>query len=271
VRVKAASLNPVDHKIFRGGPTAQFFGVVPPAGVGLDFAGVVDQLGDGVVGLAVGDEVFGQAGGAAADYVVVPSAAAIAKPVGLSWEAAGSLGVAARAAAASVASLNLGPDDTVLVSAAAGGVGVLASQLALATGAKVVGTASPANHSFLASLGVVPVAYGEGLVDRLREAAPDGYTGVLDYHGEDTITAGIELGVPAARINTIAAYTGPEGITFVGGMAATTQDQVNLAQQIADGQVQLPIEAVYSLDSVVAAYTRLEQGHLRGKIVLVTD
>ena len=271
VRVKAAGLNPVDYKIFHGGPVAEAFGVVPPSGAGNEYAGVIDLVGDGVTGRAVGDEVFGTGSGTLADYVVVPAEMPYAKPAGLSWEVGGSLGVAGRAACASVASLDLTGSDTVLVSAAAGGVGVLAAQLALAAGATVVGTASEANHAFLASLGVVPVAYGEGLVERLRDAAPQGYTAVLDNHGMETIEAGLALGVPAGRINTVASFGGPEGITFVGAMAATAEDVARLAGMLADGRMQLPIEAAYPLEAVSEAFARLMSGHLRGKIVLTTD
>lgn len=271
VRVMAAALNPVDFKVFHGGIVANAFGVVPPAGVGNDFSGVIDQVGEDVAGWAVGDEVFGGATDTMADYVVVPVAALFRKPPELSWEVAGSLGVAARAASASVASLHLTESDTVLISAAAGGVGVLAAQLALADGAKVIGTASEGNHEFLASLGVVPVSYGEGLVDRVRAAAPQGLTAVLDNHGLEAVEAGLELGVPPARINTIASFSGPEGITFVGGMNATTQDVQRLADLITAGRIQLPIDSVFPLEAASEAFARLEAGHARGKIVLTTQ
>lgn len=270
VRVRAAALNPVDFKVFHGGLVANAFGVVPPAGVGNDFSGVIDQVGEGVEGWAAGDEVFGSASGTMADFIVVPAEVPFRKPAGLSWEVAGSLGVAARAATASVASLHLTESDTVLVSAAAGGVGVLAAQLALATGARVIGTASEANHEFLASLGVIPVAYGEGLVDRVRAAAPKGLTAVLDNHGLETVEAGLELGVPPVHINTIASLSGPEGINYVGAMNATRQDIERLANLIAEGDLQLPIDSVFPLESAGEAFARLEAGHVRGKIVLTT-
>jgi NADPH:quinone reductase-like Zn-dependent oxidoreductase len=273
VRVKAAGLNPVDYKIFHGGPGAQAYGATVPSGVGNDFAGVVDQVGDGVTEFAVGDKVFGGARNfAEADYVVVPVDAIVPKPEGLSFEVAGSLPVVGRTAWASVASLDLTEDDTVLVSAAAGGVGVLAVQLAVRAGATVVGTASVENHEFLESLGVIPVAYGDGLVERLREAAPGGYTAALDNHGPQTIDVAIELGIPIARINTIAAY-GPaaRGAQGVGGSHATNADLEHMAQLLADAEIVLPIDSVFPLERVVDAYAKLEAGHVRGKIVLVTE
>lgn len=271
VRVAAAGLNPVDSKIRRGGPVAQAFGVTPPTGIGMDYAGVIDQVGAGVTGWAAGDEVLGWASGTLADHILVPAESLFAKPSSLSWEVAGALGVVARAAAASVASLDLTAADVVLVSAAAGGVGIIACQLALAAGAKVVGTASVANHEYLAELGVVPIAYGEGLVERLRLAAPEGYTAVLDNHGADTIQAGLELGVPADRINSIAVFGGPPGVTFVGGQQATAEDFAKVVAGVADGSIKVPIQAVYPLADVAAAFARLDQGHLLGKIVVTTS
>jgi NADPH:quinone reductase-like Zn-dependent oxidoreductase len=272
VRVKAAGLNPVEYKIFHGGPAAAMFAVTPPCGVGNDFAGIVDQVGAGVTALGVGDAVLGGARNhALADYVVVPAEAVVRKPAALSFEVAGALEIAGRTAWASVASLGLTDADTVLISAAAGGVGNLAAQLAVRTGATVVGTASPANHDYLASLGVIPVVYGDGLADRLRAAAPDGFTAVLDNHGPDTVALGLALGVPANRINTIAAFGSPPGVTYVGMRDASLSDLAHLADLLAAGELTLPIEATYPLDQVVAAYRRLETGHLRGKIVLTTD
>lgn len=271
IRVRTAGLNPVDHKIFSGGPAAAAFGVTPPAGVGRDFAGLIDAVGAGVSEGAVGTEVFGMAGDTLADYIVIPADQALPKPEGLSWDLAGGLGVVGRTAVASVRSLRLGPHDTVLVSAAAGGVGVIASQLAVAAGATVVGTASPANHEFLAALGVIPVAYGPGLVERLAAAAPQGYTAVLDNHGDETIAAALELGVPANRINTIASYSAPEGVTHVGGMAAQPEDLLELAEAVAAGSIQVPVAATYPIAEVVAAYQQLQGGHLRGKIVVTLD
>lgn len=271
VRVLAAGLNPVDFKIYHGGPVAAAYGAVVPSGVGNDFSGVIDELGDGVTEWSLGDEVFGGSRNfAEADFVVVDAGVLIRKPAGLPFEVAGSLAVVGRTAWASVNALKLSPADTVLVSAAAGGVGVLAAQLALARGATVVGTASTANHDYLRSLGVVPVSYGDGLADRIREAAPQGITAVLDNHGPATIEVAVGLGVPLNRINTIATY-GYEGVLAVGGAAATADDLSHAAQLLADGELELPIDSIYPLERVREAYERLESGHVRGKIVLVTE
>lgn len=274
VRVKVAGLNPVDWKIFTG-PAAPAYGTALPMGIGNDFSGVIDQLGEGVSdsdgGWQLGDEVFGGARNlAGADYIVHDAdASLVRKPAGLDFEVAGSLDVAGKTAAASVDSLALTDADTVLVSAAAGGVGVLASQLALRTGATVIGTASENNHEFLRGIGVIPVTYGDGLVDRVRALAPQGITAVLDNQGGPTIAAGVELGVPQARINTIA-YHGSEfaHIAHVGGADAKDGDLARIAQLLADGDIVLPIDSVYPLERAAEAYQHLMTGHLRGKIVL---
>ncbi len=272
VRVYSAGLNPVDLKILRGGPAAASYNAVPPCGNGNDFAGYVDEVGSGVRTLSAGDCVFGgKRMFAQADFLCIDESKVLVKPEGMTTDEAGCLDIAGRAAWASVRAAKLTRRDTVLVSAAAGGVGVLASQLALRTGAKVIGTASEKNHEFLRGLGVIPVAYGEGLADRLRDIAPK-ITAVLDYHGPTTIDIALRLGVPGPRINTIAArgHRTDAGVTTVGGADATLDDLAQLAQLISAGDVVLPIDSVYPIERVTEAYQHLAKGHLRGKVVLAT-
>jgi NADPH:quinone reductase-like Zn-dependent oxidoreductase len=276
VRVMAAGLNAVDAKVYRDERAGARMGVTVPSGVGQDFAGFVEELGDGVTRFTVGQAVFGSAPFASvADFSIVPEdGQVVQKPEPVTFEVAGSLGVVARTAMASVRSLGLGENDTVLVSAAAGGVGVLAAQLAVRAGATVIGTASEVNHDFLDGLGIIPVAYGDDLAARVREVLDDGdrVTAVLDNHGPDTIDAAIELGVPVERINTIAAF-GPaaRGARTVGGSSATNDDMLEVAELIAENELVLPIDSIYPIERVVEAYGRLEGGHLRGKIVVVTE
>lgn len=275
VRVMAAGLNPMDHKAYRDERAAGRMGVTLPSGIGQDFAGYVEELGEGVTRFAVGDAVLGTAPFASvADFVVVAEdGQVIAKPEPLTFEVAGALGVVGRTAMASTSSLNLGEHDTVLISAAAGGVGVLACQLAIRCGATVVGTASEENHEFLEGLGVIPIRYGDGLADRVREVL-DGerVTAALDNHGADTVEAAIELGVPVERINTIAAF-GPaaQGARNVGGAAAGNDELAELAGMLAENEIVLPIDSIYPIERTGEAYGRLEAGHVRGKIVVVTD
>jgi enoyl reductase len=269
VAVRAAGLNPFDYKVRRGGYLPNH---TLPARQGAEFAGVVDEVGADVARWAVGDEVLGWVGrGAQAEHVVVPATQLAAKPAGLDWAVAGGIGLVANTARRAVDSLELGPDDTVLVTGAAGGVGVIAAQFATATGARVVGTASEANHEFLRGLGVVPVAYGDGELDRLRDAAPGGYTAALDTVGGQAIRTAIALGIPVDRINTIADHAAVEelGVRGVGGGKKTSEELAEFARQAAEGELVVPIRSTYPLAEVVAAYHDLETGHGLGKVVLL--
>jgi NADPH:quinone reductase-like Zn-dependent oxidoreductase len=229
---------------------------------------VVDEVGDGVGEWQVGDEVFGTAPfRALAEHLVVEPGALARKPAAASWEALASLGVAGTTGYNSLRSLDIGPGDTVLVSAAAGGVGGVASQLAKRAGATVIGTASEANHDYLRSLGIVPVAYGPGLAERVRAVAPDGVTAALENHGSEAIEAALELGVAPARINTVVGNAAEYGIGSVGGSSDAETLSV-LAGLVASGELSIPIEGVFSLDDVTAAYERLDAGHLRGKVIV---
>lgn len=264
VAVKAAGLNPYDVKARR----ALYGERALPSGQGAEFAGVVDQLGDGVTTVAIGDKVLGWTSFAAqAEYVVVASDRLARKPAELDWAVAGGIGLVGNTALRSTDSLELGPQDTVLVTAAAGGVGLLDVQFARATGATVVGTASPENHEFLRRLGVIPVAYGDGERERLREAAPHGYTAMLDNHGRSSVLLGIELGIPPGRINSIA-DSGELGIGTVGGGGKTAEELARLADSAARGELRFPILATFPLNEVRDAYRLLETGHGLGKIVL---
>ncbi len=267
VAVHTAGLNPFDVKVRHG--------VLPklvlPSLQGSEFAGVIDEVGDGITQWKPGDEVLGWIGrGAQAEYVIVPSTSLTAKPRTLDWRTAGGLGLVGNTAKRSTDSLSLGPDDTVLVSGAAGGVGLLSGQLAKLAGATVIGTASPRNHDALRSLGIVPVAYGDGMLERLRGAAPQGYTAMLDTVGGEAIEAALALGVPADRINTIAdsAAAARYGLGSVGGGGKTAEELAQLARLAAEGTLVLPIRASYPMDEVRAAYEDLESGHGLGKIVL---
>jgi len=267
IAVRAAGLNPYDYKVRRGDYGDRRF----PSMQGFEFAGVVDEVGDGVVGDGVvgwkpGDAVLGfSATAAQAEYVVVPATNIAAKPEALDWAVAGGIGLVGNAARRSVDALSLGAGDTVLVTAAAGGVGLLATQFALAAGAAVVGTASDKNHDFIRSLGAMPVAYGDGQIERLREAAPQGFTAMLDNAGE--VALGIDLGIPLDRINSIVDFD-TAGIGTVGGGRKNAAELEKLAEAAASGAIVFPILAQYPLAAVADAYARLEQRSGLGKIVL---
>ena len=270
VKVKAASINPGEAKIREGQLHARFPAAFP-SGEGSDLAGIVTKIGPGVGGIAVGDEVIGFTDRRAshAEYVVAEAKNLTAKPANVSWEVGGSLAIAGSTAYASVRAVSLRPGDKVAISGGAGGVGSIAVQLAGRAGAEVIGIAGPANHEWLAAHGVKPVAYGEGLADRLREAAIDAF---IDTHGGGYVKLAIELGAPRDRINTIIdfAAAGEYGVKAEGSeYARNAAVLAELAGLIASGKLEVPIAATFPLDHVRAAFRELEQGHTRGKIVLL--
>ena len=271
VQVKAAGINPGEAKI-RAGLLHARYPATFPSGEGSDLAGVVAETGPGVTVVAVGDEVIGYTDNRAshAEYVVVEEQNLTAKPAGVPWEVAGSLYVVGATAYAAVRAVGLTDGDTVVVSGAAGGVGSLAVQLARRAGATVIGLASEANHEWLAGHGVIPVAYGDGVADRIRQAARK-VDAFIDTFGADYVQLALELGVEPSRIDTIVRFdaVAEYGVKAEGSAAgASASVLAELAGLIADGQLEIPIAATYPLSQVQDAYRRLASGHIRGKIVL---
>lgn len=272
VRVVAAGINPGETKI-REGLLHDRWPATFPSGQGSDFAGRVTALGEGVGGVAVGDEVLGftEQRASHATHVVVPAEQVTAKPAALSWDVAGSVYVAGTTAFAAARSVSPTAGDTVVVSGAAGGVGSLVVQLLRAKDVTVIGIAGPGNHAWLRSKGVIPIEYGDGLADRLRAAAPDGIDAFIDTYGDGYVALAIELGVPPERIDTIIDFAAVEkyGVKSEGNAFANTIDVVaELAGLAATGALEIPIAATYPLDRVRDAYRELERGHTHGKIVL---
>ena len=264
IRLRAAGLNPADVKVRRGAtPVAPI-----PSGIGREFAGVVLAAGEGATGFRLGDDVIGTGEWVIGERVVAAEGLLARKPSALPWTWAASIPVAIQTAAVAVASQHPQPGDTVLVSAAAGGVGYFASQFAVRTGARVIGTASERNHDLLRGLGVEPVVYGDGLVDRLRALAPGGLDIVLDHQGRETIETALELGVPRDRINTISGYDGWYAVRYVGRKGLDRELVERIARELVEGALQMRVEAEYPLARIVDAYRRLESGHLGGKVVL---
>ncbi|MGF6886282.1 NADPH:quinone reductase-like Zn-dependent oxidoreductase [Nocardia sp. GAS34] len=272
VGVVAAGINPGETKI-RTGWLHDRWPATFPSGQGSDFAGRVVAVGPDVSGIAVGDEVvgFSEERSSHATHVVVPVEQVAAKPAGLSWDVAGSLFVAGTTAYAAARSVSPEAGDTIAVSGAAGGVGSLVVQLLRARGVTVLGIAGPGNHEWLRSVGAIPVAYGEGLAERLRAAAPDGIDAFIDTHGDGYVALAIDLGVKPERIDTIIDFPAVEkyGVKVEGNANANTIDVVSeLADLAATGALEVPIAATYPLAEVRAAFTELEAGHAHGKIVL---
>ena len=274
VRVKAAGIN-ISEAVIRTGAVAKIFPSTFPSGQGSDLAGVIEEVGAGVGGFAPGDEVIGFSNKRAsqAELVLVEADDLTRKPEKVSWEAAGGLFVAGTTAWGAVQAIQPKEGETVVISGAAGGVGSLAVQLARRTGATVIGLASERNNEWLKSHGVIPVAYGDGVADRIRAAAPSGVDAFIDTHGDGYVELALALGVTAGRIDTIAdfAAAAKHGVKTDGGSAAGPGANVlaELAALIADGQLEVPIANVYPLAQVREAYTELERRHTRGKIVLM--
>lgn len=272
VEVRAAGIQPGEVMI-REGARHDRWPATFPSGQGSDLAGVVVETGLQARGFAVGDEVLGFTHGRAshAEFVVVDDVHLVHRPDGLSWEIAGSLYVAGTTAYATVFAVDPVPGDTVVVSGAAGGVGSLAVQLARRRGATVIGLASERNHAWLKEQGVVPVAYGEGVAERIREAAGGGVDAFIDTFGDGYVELAVELGVRPGRINTIrdwrtAARVGAR--TYGEGSAASAVVLGELARLAARGDLTVPVARVYPLDQVRDAFRDLERGHTHGKIVL---
>jgi NADPH:quinone reductase-like Zn-dependent oxidoreductase len=272
VRVVAAGLNPMDWGLASRPELAARFGVSLPSGFGYDFAGVVDETGDGVAGFAVGDRVFGGAlGRAVADFVVVETAgrALFHTPDGLSDVVASTLPVAGLTAAAALAAIGVRSGDTVLVGGAAGGVGVFAVQLAKLAGATVIGTAAPGTFGFLRQLGAEPVAYGPGLADRVKALSPRAVTAAADLFGTETAEAALALGVPPDRISTVAAGPNPPGgVRATGGIDARPGAMAQITGAILAGQLTVPVAATFPAERVRDAVELQAGRHVHGKVVV---
>jgi NADPH:quinone reductase-like Zn-dependent oxidoreductase len=271
VQVKAAGINPGEAAI-RQGVMAQRWPATFPSGQGSDLAGIVAEIGEGVETFAVGEEVIGFTNNRAsqAEFVVVDANHLIYRPPDVSWEAAGALFVAGTTAYAAVRAVSLEEGETVAVSGAAGGVGSLAVQLARHRGAKVIGLASAAHHQWLSDHGVIPLAYGEGVSERIRDAAGGSLDAFIDTFGADYVDRA--LAVRPERINTIFNFEAVEkyGVKSEGNASgASAAVLAELARLIDRGDLEIPIAHVYPLASVQAAYRELEQRHTLGKIVLV--
>jgi NADPH:quinone reductase-like Zn-dependent oxidoreductase len=276
VRVRAAGINPGEAKI-REGLLAARWPATFPSGEGSDFAGVVDRMGPGVTTTAQGAEVIGwvDTRSSHAEYVAVDAEHLTPKPAAVSWEAAGALPIAGFTAWAAVRAVSPKPGDTLVVTGAAGGVGSLAVQLATRAGATVIGLASPVNHDWLRQHGVIPVSYGDGVGDRIREAVPAGQRvdAFIDTYGEDYVEFALnDLKVDPARIDTIVRFDAVQeyGVKAEGsGVGSSAGTLRELAGHIAAGELEVPIAAAYPLDQVREAFTRLATGHILGKIVLI--
>ncbi|MEU0541352.1 NADP-dependent oxidoreductase [Nocardia sp. NPDC005978] len=280
VEIRAAGVNPFDYKRYSGA-----FGTdssALPIRLGSESSGVVTAVGPDAVGPAgpvrVGDEVIVR-GGAYATAVTVRADRVVPKPLEIGWEVASGLLVVGGTAVHLLTATAVGPGDTVLVHGAAGSVGSLAAQLAVARGARVIGTASPARHDRLRAYGVEPVAYGPGLADRVRELAPRGVSAAIDTAGTDeAVDVSLELVADRSRIATIVAFgrAAESGFQALGGgPGADPGTEIRndawreLIPLTAAGKLDLVISATYPLAEAADAHRFVVGGHAGGKVVLL--
>ena len=273
IEVRAAAINPGEAAI-RSGALHEMFPATFPTGQGSDLAGVVSALGDGVSDLSPGDEVLGYSWtrSSQATHAVVPATQLVPKPPALSWPVAGSLYVVGCTSWAAVSAVDPRGGETVAVSAAAGGVGTVVTQLLALRGARVLGIASPANAQWLTAHGAIPVAYGPRLREDLTAAAPEGIDAFIDLFGPEYVQLAYDLGVAPERIETIIARAKAQelGTQNKGSGDASTQEVLSeMAELVASGQIEIPIAATYRLQDVREAFAVLERRHTRGKIVLL--
>lgn len=273
VRVKAAGVNPVDWKL-AAGYLDPIMEVRFPLISGWDAAGVVERVGLDAGEFAVGDEVFGYVrkdwaqSGTYAELVSAPVRTLARKPAGLTWEQAAGAPLAGLTAYQTIKRVGLGAGETVLIHAAAGGVGSLAVQIAVALGARVIGTASERNHGFLRELGAEPVTYGDGLADRVRELAPDGVDAALDFVGEGAVDVSQQL---LHRRDRVASITDGEVAAKGGHYVWVRPDAAGLTAlaELADAKkLKVAVEHVLPLAEAAEAWRLSQAGHTRGKIVL---
>ncbi len=273
VRVKAAGINPGEASI-RKGLVHDRWPASFPSGQGSDLAGVIDELGDDVTGFTVGDEVIGftHERASQAELVAVDADHITPRPAGVPWEVAGALFVVGTTAYAAVRAVAPEKGDTIVVAGAAGGVGTIAVQLAVDAGATVIGLASESHHPWLRDHHVLPVAYGDGVADRIRATAGGRIAGFVDTFGDGYVDLAIALGVPPERIDTIIDWPAAEkyGVRTDGNMVgARAEVLAELARLVDEGRLEVPIAGVYPLTEVQDAYREVERRHTLGKIVLI--
>ncbi|MER7974719.1 NADP-dependent oxidoreductase [Streptomyces sp. NPDC096080] len=270
VRIHAVGVNPVDGKI-RSGVMEAIFPTTLPAVPGGEIAGTVDAVGEGVDGLKVGDEVLGWSEtGSYAEYAVADATVLARKPAALDWTRAAALPVASDGAERVLDLLDVKAGETLLIHGAAGALGTVAVQLAVARGARVIGTAGPANQEYLTSLGATALVYGDGLPERVRAVAPQGVDAVFDAAGKGALEDSITLRGSTDRIVTTADFRARElGVVFAEGPQRRSASRLaELARQAADGELVITVGTTFPLADAAEAQRSSDGGHGRGKLVL---
>src|SRR6478609_4382300 len=267
VTVRASSVNPIDWKI-RAGYMAQGKPLTGPGYLGWDAAGVVDELGEGVSDVAIGDDVFGLGSNTNAEFAVLDSWAK--KPASVDWAVAAAAGVSAETAIRALDLLGVQAGSTVLIDGGAGGVGAVAVQIALARGATVIASASEGNQDYLREIRATPVLYGDGLVERVRAIAPNGVDAVFDVVGKTPLADLTSLVPEPSQVVTIANFNvGDSGVQLTTGRSPNASAALAEAADLLE-QNKLVIKIqTFPFARAAEAHQISEQGHLRGKLVLI--
>jgi NADPH:quinone reductase-like Zn-dependent oxidoreductase len=269
IAVKAAGVNPMDWKI-RSGMLAGGKPLDAPSYVGFDAAGVVDEVGEGVTGVAVGDDVFGRGSNTQAEYAVLDAWAP--KPPEIDWAVAGAVGVVGETAERVLRLLDVKAGETLFIDGGAGGVGAVAAQIAIARGARVIASASQDNQDYLREIGATPVLYGKGLVDRVRAVGAK-IDAVLDVAGKSPIEDLISLAPEPSQVVSIANFGAASAGARVTGGSADSQPMKAMAEAaelLKQNKLVIKVQT-FPLERAAEAHRISEEGHVRGKLVLLPE
>ncbi|ADK81934.1 NADP-dependent oxidoreductase [Sediminispirochaeta smaragdinae] len=269
IAVHAAGINPADWKI-RAGYLKEHMPIPFPSGTGFEASGVVDEIGEGVTGISVGDAVFGFGINTVAQYAVLTSWSR--KPKELSFEEAAGYPTAVETATRVLGSVNLKSGDTILVDGAAGGVGTAMIQLARHRGFHVIGTSSEPKHEYLRSFGALPTTYGSGLADRVKKLAPNGVNAAFDFAGAGSIPELVDIVGDPSRVVTIADMAAVQKYGVLGAFTGNQKNPELVFQEAATlhsaGAFRMPIDEVFPFERIADAHRKSESGRVKGKLVV---
>jgi NADPH:quinone reductase-like Zn-dependent oxidoreductase len=266
IAVRAAGVNGIDWKL-RQGTMARDKTLARPAGTGVDAAGVVDEVGEGVTGVEISDAVFGSGKATYAEFAVLTGWAAM--PDGISFEEAAGYPIPVETAVRTLNQVGVRRGETLLISGAAGGVGSALTQIARSRGITVIGTAGAGNQDYLRSLGALPTTYGEGLVDRVRALSPGGVDAAIDVAGSRVIPELIQLTGEPSKVLSIADF---EASALGAQVSSASEDPpaafAEAARLYRDGALRIPVAKAFPMSEAGAAQAAAQAGHVQGRWIV---